>query len=154
MGSFAWEAGCHRYLASSSSIPLFHSDRLPTSASLLSCQWKTKNYACSVARGPSSRSFRVFAESTVSSGKRTPGDKVVMVDPLEAKRLAAEQMEMLKTKEKFKRQRQIEAINGAWAVIGLTAAVVIEGQTGDGILAQLAGYWMAVSMLLKKSIPL
>ncbi|KAF3433591.1 hypothetical protein FNV43_RR24693 [Rhamnella rubrinervis] len=36
-----------------------------------------------------------------------------------------------------KRQRQIEAINGAWAIIGLTTGLVIESQTGKGILAQI-----------------
>ncbi|KAJ0569276.1 putative chlorophyll A-B binding protein [Helianthus annuus] len=67
-----------------------------------------------------------------------------MVDPAEAKRLAAKQMENIKRKQTFKRRRQIEAINGAWAMLGLTAGLVIEGQTGNGILAQLAGYWAAV----------
>lgn len=38
------------------------------------------------------------------------------------------------------RRRQIEAINGAWAMIGLTAGLVIEGQTGKGILAQVKSY--------------
>ncbi|XP_016902490.1 uncharacterized protein LOC103492970 isoform X2 [Cucumis melo] len=66
---------------------------------------------------------------------------VIMVDPLEAKRMAAKEMEKIKAKEKFKRRRQIEAINGAWAMIGLTAGLVIEGQTGKGILAQLADYF-------------
>ncbi|KAL7093187.1 hypothetical protein ACP275_11G027400 [Erythranthe tilingii] len=66
-----------------------------------------------------------------------------MVDPVEAKRLAAKQMELIKAKEKFIKRRQIEAINGAWAMIGLTAGLVIEGQTGDSILAQLAGYGAA-----------
>ncbi|KAF3457780.1 hypothetical protein FNV43_RR02439 [Rhamnella rubrinervis] len=36
-----------------------------------------------------------------------------------------------------KRQCQIEAINGAWAIIGLTTGLVIESQTGKGILAQV-----------------
>ncbi|CAK9176829.1 unnamed protein product [Ilex paraguariensis] len=66
-----------------------------------------------------------------------------MVDPLEAKRLAAKQMEQIKSKEKFKRRRQIEAINGAWAMIGLTVGLVLEGHTGNSILSQLAGYWAA-----------
>ncbi|KAJ0575714.1 putative chlorophyll A-B binding protein [Helianthus annuus] len=79
---------------------------------------------------------------TIASGK---GKKeVIMVDPAEAKRLAAKQMENIKRKQTFKRRRQIEAINGAWAMLGLTAGLVIEGQTGNGILAQLAGYWAAV----------
>ncbi|KAJ0091272.1 hypothetical protein Patl1_14399 [Pistacia atlantica] len=67
-----------------------------------------------------------------------------MVDPLEAKQLAAKQMEQIKAKEKFKRRRQIEAINGAWAMIGLTAGLVIEGHTGKNFLAQLAGYLSAI----------
>ncbi|KAG6413086.1 hypothetical protein SASPL_125786 [Salvia splendens] len=75
--------------------------------------------------------------------------EVIMVDPSEAKRLAAKQMELIKAKEEFKRRRQIEAINGAWAMIGLTVGLVIEGQTGKSILAQvtlllLAGYWDAI----------
>lgn len=37
----------------------------------------------------------------------------------------------------LQRQRQIEAINGAWAMIGLTAGLVIESRTGKGILAQV-----------------
>ncbi|KAK7347667.1 hypothetical protein VNO80_22204 [Phaseolus coccineus] len=76
----------------------------------------------------------------VASGK---GD-AVMVDPVEAKRLAAKQMERIKAKEKLKRRRQIEAINGAWAMIGLTAGLVIEGQTGKSILTQLQDYLGAI----------
>ncbi|KOM28400.1 hypothetical protein LR48_Vigan541s002300 [Vigna angularis] len=76
----------------------------------------------------------------VASGK---GD-TVMVDPVEAKRLAAKQMERIKAKEKLKRRRQIEAINGAWAMIGLTAGLVIEGQTGKSILTQLQDYLGAI----------
>lgn len=37
----------------------------------------------------------------------------------------------------LQRRRQIEAINGAWAMIGLTAGLVIEGQTGNSILSQV-----------------
>lgn len=37
----------------------------------------------------------------------------------------------------FQRRRQIEAINGAWAMIGLTAGLVIEGHTGKPILTQV-----------------
>ncbi|KAL6185447.1 hypothetical protein ACLB2K_041580 [Fragaria x ananassa] len=71
-------------------------------------------------------------------------NEVIMVDPLEAKRLAAKQMEEIKAKENFKRKRQIEAINGAWAMIGLTTGLVIEGQTGKSIPVQLADYWSAI----------
>ncbi|CAL5328447.1 unnamed protein product [Camellia sinensis] len=62
--------------------------------------------------------------------------EVIMVDPLEAKRLAAKQMAEIKEKERLKRRREIEAINGAWAMIGLTAGLVIEGHTGNSILSQ------------------
>ncbi|XVE71749.1 hypothetical protein DITRI_Ditri10aG0176800 [Diplodiscus trichospermus] len=90
------------------------------------------------------QAFQILANANVSSGKGDRGNEVIMVDPLEAKRLAAKQMEKIKAKEKFKRRRQIEAINGAWAMIGLTAGLVIEGQTGKSILAQLAGYLSAI----------
>ncbi|KAL0552238.1 hypothetical protein IC582_011344 [Cucumis melo] len=84
---------------------------------------------------------QAFRISNVSPAKDGLIKQVIMVDPLEAKRMAAKEMEKIKAKEKFKRRRQIEAINGAWAMIGLTAGLVIEGQTGKGILAQLADYF-------------
>ena len=37
----------------------------------------------------------------------------------------------------LQKRRQAEAINGALAVIGLTAALVLEGRTGKGILGQV-----------------
>lgn len=37
----------------------------------------------------------------------------------------------------LQRQREIEAVNGAFAMIGLTAGLVIEGHTGNSILAQV-----------------
>jgi cation transporter-like permease len=37
----------------------------------------------------------------------------------------------------LQRWRQAEAINGALAMIGLTAGLVLEGQTGKGILGQV-----------------
>ncbi|KAL6634000.1 hypothetical protein ACP70R_026671 [Stipagrostis hirtigluma subsp. patula] len=80
-------------------------------------------------------------------GKRNSGENVVMVDPLEAKRLAAKQMQEVRAREKLKRRRQAEAINGALAMIGLTAGLVLEGQTGKGILGQLAGYLEGLSSL-------
>ncbi|KAF3452850.1 hypothetical protein FNV43_RR03283 [Rhamnella rubrinervis] len=89
----------------------------------------------------------IIVSLKVPPHKKGSSKEVIMVDPLEAKRLAAKQMQEIKAKEKFKRQRQIEAINGAWAIIGLTAGLVIESQTGKGILAQnpfifqLADYW-------------
>ncbi|KAK9931969.1 hypothetical protein M0R45_019223 [Rubus argutus] len=79
-----------------------------------------------------------------NASPKNGNNEVIMVDPLEAKRLAAKQMEEIKAKEKFKRKRQIEAFNGAWAMIGLTAGLVIEGQTGKSILVQLADYWSAI----------
>ncbi|KAI3996599.1 hypothetical protein MKX01_009431 [Papaver californicum] len=82
----------------------------------------------------------LLANPNVSAGKGNPGE-VVMVDPLEAKRLATEQMEEIKAREKLGRQRRTEAINGAWAMLGLTAGLVIEGRTGDSIITQLEGYW-------------
>ncbi|KAK1275177.1 hypothetical protein QJS04_geneDACA003941 [Acorus gramineus] len=86
---------------------------------------------------------RVLVNAKASPGKKILKE-VIMVDPLEAKRLAAKQMEELQAKERLKRRRQIEAINGAWAMIGLTAGLVIEGQTGNNILNQLAGYWSTI----------
>ncbi|XP_073296573.1 uncharacterized protein [Primulina huaijiensis] len=85
----------------------------------------------------------VLANPNVSPDKGNSKKEVVMVDPLEAKRLASKQMAQIKAKEKLRKQRQIEAINGAWAMIGLTAGLVIEGGTGKSIIAQLAGYWAA-----------
>ncbi|XP_042003340.1 uncharacterized protein LOC121752375 [Salvia splendens] len=90
------------------------------------------------------QAIRVLANPNASSGKGKSKKEVIMVDPSEAKRLAAKQMELIKAKEEFKRRRQIEAINGAWAMIGLTVGLVIEGQTGKSIPAQLAGYWDAI----------
>ncbi|KAL4654524.1 hypothetical protein ACB092_01G386000 [Castanea dentata] len=93
------------------------------------------------------QAFQILANPNVSSRKGGPKNEVIMVDPLEAKRLAAKQMQEIKAKEKFKRRREIEAINGAWAMIGLTAGLVIEGQTGKSILTQLADYWSAIVSL-------
>ncbi|KAG6495919.1 uncharacterized protein LOC121992574 [Zingiber officinale] len=84
-----------------------------------------------------------FVNANTSQGKGSFDDPVIMVDPVEAKRLAAKQMQEIKAKEKLKRRRQAEAINGTLAMIGLTAGLVIEGQTGKGLLGQLAGYLAA-----------
>ncbi|KAK6944276.1 hypothetical protein RJ641_025378 [Dillenia turbinata] len=89
-----------------------------------------------VAQRTKGQAFRLLANANVSSGKRD-GKEVIMVDPLEAKRLAAKQMQEIRAKEKLKRQRRIEAINGAWAMIGLTAGLMIEGQTGRSIPSQM-----------------
>lgn len=43
-----------------------------------------------------------FVLLQVSSKKRDSSNEVIMVDPLEAKRLAAKQMEEIKAKEKYK----------------------------------------------------
>ncbi|GAB4853612.1 hypothetical protein Ancab_017803 [Ancistrocladus abbreviatus] len=88
--------------------------------------------------------LHVLAKSNVSSGQGA-NKEVIMVDPVEAKRIAAKELEEIKAKEKFKRKRQVEAINGAWAMLGLTAGFVIEGCTGKGILGQLAGYLHVIS---------
>ncbi|MQL90072.1 hypothetical protein Taro_022634 [Colocasia esculenta] len=88
--------------------------------------------------------FLDYSSVQASQRKRSSSYDVLMVDPLEAKRLAAKQMQEIQAKQRFKRQRQIEAINGAWAMIGLTAGLVIEGQTGQTILDQLVGYWTVI----------
>ncbi|XP_074559687.1 uncharacterized protein LOC141815636 [Curcuma longa] len=91
-----------------------------------------------------------FANANTSQGKGSFDDPVIMVDPVEAKRLAAKQMQEIKAKEKLKRRRQAEAINGTLAMIGLTAGLVIEGQTGKGILGQIAGYLEAfISLFIR-----
>ncbi|KAK6783679.1 hypothetical protein RDI58_017133 [Solanum bulbocastanum] len=91
--------------------------------------WKTK-----------SRAIRVLANPNASPGRERTRKEVIMVDPLEAKRLAAKQMEEIKAKERYQRRRQIEAINGAWAMIGLTVGLIIEGHTGLSIPSQLESY--------------
>jgi hypothetical protein len=47
-------------------------------------------------------SYIVFLMNQASQGKRSSGENVVMVDPLEAKRLAAKQMQEIRAKEKLK----------------------------------------------------
>uniref|UniRef100_A0ACD5Z4Q1 Uncharacterized protein n=1 Tax=Avena sativa TaxID=4498 RepID=A0ACD5Z4Q1_AVESA len=92
-------------------------------------------------------SFLALASADAPQGKRSSGQNVVMVDPLEAKRLAVKQMQEIRAREKLKSRRQAEAINGALAVLGLTVGLVLEGRTGNGILGQLAGYLAALSSL-------
>ncbi|KAI9125823.1 hypothetical protein K1719_003241 [Acacia pycnantha] len=129
-----------RFLSSpSSSFPAQH-----RSATILKWQWKRDQDASLVSSRTRGQAFRILATSNVSSGKKGSNKDVIMVDPVEAKRLAAKQMAQFKAREKFKRRRQIEAINGAWAMIGLTAGLVIEGQTGKSILMQLADYLSAI----------
>lgn len=107
-------------------------------------QWRSDQDASLVSSRTRGQAFRILANSNVSSGKDGSKNDVIMVDPVEAKRLAAKQMEKIKAREKLKRRRQIEAINGAWAMIGLTAGLVVEGKTGKVILMQLADYLSAI----------
>ncbi|KAG0580886.1 hypothetical protein KC19_4G207700 [Ceratodon purpureus] len=73
-------------------------------------------------------------------GSRSAPKETLMVDPLEAKRLAAVEWKLLQERVVFQNQQRIEAINGGWAVLGLTIGIILEGHTGKGILAQVAGY--------------
>ncbi|OMO95118.1 hypothetical protein COLO4_16058 [Corchorus olitorius] len=136
-------------MASSASLqpqPLFNGSLLSSSpnlqfhhrsaATIFRWRYGRLQYPSLVTSRTKGQAFRILATANVPSGKEDPGKNVIMVDPLEAKRLAAKQMEQIKAKEKRKRRRQIEAINGAWAMIGLTAGLVIEGQTGKSILEQ------------------
>ncbi|KAJ7955727.1 Chlorophyll A-B binding protein [Quillaja saponaria] len=125
---------------SSSSSPNHHHH----SETIFMWGWKRGQDAGLVSSRTKAQAFRILAKANVSSGKGDSKGEVIMVDPLEAKQLAAKKMGEIKGKEKLKRRRQIEAINGAWAMIGLTAGLVIEGQTGKSILDQLAGYTEAV----------
>ncbi|KAH0654837.1 hypothetical protein KY285_029719 [Solanum tuberosum] len=101
--------------------------------------WKTRSQA-----------IRVLANPNASPGRERKRKEVIMVDPLEAKRLAAKQMEEIKAKERYQRRRQIEAINGAWAMIGLTVGLIIEGHTGLSIPSQLESYVSAVVGIFTK----
>ncbi|XP_027332901.1 uncharacterized protein LOC113847810 isoform X2 [Abrus precatorius] len=117
---------------------------LSLSPTIIKWGWRREQDASIVANRTRGQAFLVLANPNVSSGKEGSNKDVVMVDPVEAKRLAAKQMERIKAKEKIKKRRQIEAINGAWAMIGLTAGLVIEGQTGKSILTQLQDYFGAI----------
>ncbi|CAL5199384.1 unnamed protein product [Lathyrus oleraceus] len=112
--------------------------------------WRREQDAGMASRRTQSQTFRVLANPNVSSGKDGSKKDVIMVDPVEAKRLAAKQMERIKAKEKLKKRRQIEAVNGAWAMIGLTVGLVIEGQTGKSIMTQLQDYFGAIIHLFVK----
>ncbi|CAN4113342.1 unnamed protein product [Withania somnifera] len=101
--------------------------------------WKTRSRAICILANPNAYPQREKSKK-----------EVIMVDPLEAKRLAAKQMEEIKAKERFRRRRQIEAINGAWAMIGLTVGLVIEGHTGLSIPSQLASYVAAIIRIFTK----
>ncbi|KAF5183899.1 hypothetical protein FRX31_026515 [Thalictrum thalictroides] len=107
-------------------------------------------------RSNSGTTFQVLVNANVSPGRgnyKGAKSEVIMVDPLEAKRLATKQMQEIEAEEKLARKRRIEAINGAWAMLGLTAGLVIEGRTGDSILAQLTGYWNVVTGYLAPLFP-
>eukprot|EP00250_Pteridium_aquilinum_P001033 c11218_g1_i1 orf=357-839(-) len=103
-----------------------------------------------IVRRAKKRAFQLFVQKVVSSAQK----QVVMVDPIEAKRLAAEQMKQLQAKAKLKRQRTIEAINGGWAMLGLTACLVIEGYTGKTILSQVAGYLHVLADIFDDYLPI
>ncbi|KAK7814514.1 hypothetical protein CFP56_003059 [Quercus suber] len=128
----------------SASLPNHH---LSATGTLPKWGWRRDKDTSMFINTTRGQAFRILANPNVSSRKGGPKNEVIMVDPLEAKRLAAKQMQEIKAKEKFKRRREIEAINGAWAMIGLTAGLVIEGQTGKSILTQLADYWSAIVSL-------
>ncbi|CAB4262207.1 unnamed protein product [Prunus armeniaca] len=131
--------GGHLLFTQGSSFPNYH-----PSATLYKWGWRRQQGGNVVAYRTNGHALQILSNPNVSSKKRDSSNEVIMVDPLEAKRLAAKQMEEIKAKEKYKRKRQIEAINGAWAMIGLTAGLVIEAQTGKSILDQLVGYWNAI----------
>ncbi|KAF9613697.1 hypothetical protein IFM89_010139 [Coptis chinensis] len=139
--------GAHLSTCSSSSLHSSINFRSPTTLrwGMQSGQYPTvRSLVTSRSNGTA---FRVLVNSNVSPGKGNYRGNVkdaIMVDPLEAKRLAAKQMQEIQAEDKLKRQRRIEAINGAWAMIGLTAGLVIEGRTGDSIPAQLEGYWRSL----------
>ncbi|MCO5560099.1 hypothetical protein L7F22_013706 [Adiantum nelumboides] len=94
-------------------------------------------------------SIQAFAKKFVTSAAKV----VVMVDPIEAKRLAVEQMELLEAKAKFKKQRAIEAINGGSAMLDITGCLIIEGYTGKPILSQVAGYLHVLADIFDKYLP-
>ncbi|MED6133362.1 hypothetical protein PIB30_027528 [Stylosanthes scabra] len=136
----------------SSILPPLNAHLLPSNAhhhhhhfpTILKWGWRREQDAGTATNRTRGQAFQILANPNVSSGKEGSNKDVIMVDPVEAKRLAARQMEKIKAKEKLKRRRQIEAINGAWAMIGLASGLVIEGQTGKSIPTQLADYLAAI----------
>jgi len=143
-----------------SKLPLFGADPAAARGINFATQrypsnWKTwKKTNGGLSKRNILQGCRAIAETKGSSGRYKAGKKeVIMVDPVEAKRLAAAQMQQLQADAKFKRQRKIEAINGGWAMLGLTAGLVIEAKTGDGILSQLAGYLNMFAAFLDQYIP-
>ncbi|CAH9080097.1 unnamed protein product [Cuscuta epithymum] len=103
-------------------------------------EFGSRRQTCFTLQMTKSRATHLLANPNATRSNKSSKKVVIMVDPLEAKRLAAIEMEEIKTKQRLQSRHQIEAINGAWAMIGLTAALVIEGLTGKSILDQLAGY--------------
>lgn len=120
--------------------------QLPIPSSALVRRWRLlhKHKMSIVVHRGNRQTLCALANANASSGKDRRKVEVIMVDPLEAKRLAAKQMQEFQAKEKLKRRRQIEAINGAWAMIGLTAGLVVEGHTGNSIVTQVVGYFTAI----------
>ncbi|XP_072966220.1 uncharacterized protein [Typha angustifolia] len=131
-----------------SSLPMKPISSFPPT--VLSWSMQNRKLASTVFRRSHRQIFLVFANANARQRKGSSNDDNLMVDPVEAKRLAAKQMQEIQAKEKLKRRRRVEAINGAWAMIGLTAGLVVEGQTGKGILGQLAGYWAAFASLFAR----
>ncbi|GAY48455.1 hypothetical protein CUMW_111770 [Citrus unshiu] len=128
--------------------PVFSSSlRYPcSSATFLKQGWRRDLNVSLVTRRTKGQAFQVLANPNISPRTNDSSKKIIMVDPLEAKRLANKQMQEIQAKEKFKRRRQIEAINGAWAMIGLTVGLVIEGQTGKNIIEQVN--WLVTGLPL------
>eukprot|EP00271_Cylindrocystis_brebissonii_P020363 TRINITY_DN6706_c0_g1_i1.p1 TRINITY_DN6706_c0_g1~~TRINITY_DN6706_c0_g1_i1.p1 ORF type:complete len:180 (-),score=22.05 TRINITY_DN6706_c0_g1_i1:609-1148(-) len=78
--------------------------------------------------------------STPPQRRKAPVKEVVLVDPLVAKRIAEEDFVRRQKDAAKQRQREVEAINGGWAAVGLVGGFVVESITGQGILAQVASY--------------
>ncbi|KAF3488764.1 hypothetical protein F2Q69_00057515 [Brassica cretica] len=146
---FFFSPGADPQVSSSNLRGSFTIPLTPSSSSLL--KGLRRHQDATRSRGGA---VRVLANPNASSpppGRVKAKKEVIMVDPLEAKRLAAKQMEEIKGRERQQRRREIEAINGAWAIIGLTIGLIIEAQTGKGILAQLVGYWSSLLRLFTPS---
>ncbi|CAI5513139.1 unnamed protein product [Closterium sp. Naga37s-1] len=84
--------------------------------------------------------MRLARGSARLEGAPRGAKQVLLVDPVEAKRLAQEDLKKRAKAASQQKWREIEAINGAWAVIGIFAALVGEGFTQTGILGQCALY--------------
>ncbi|KMZ62845.1 hypothetical protein ZOSMA_43G00260 [Zostera marina] len=126
---------------SSSSTASFSSFSKSQKKQLLICP------ASTIVLRRNSKAFLIRATASGSKSKRKQinNNGVLMVNPLEAKQMAVKQMQEIQAKERSNKLRRIEAINGAWAVIGLMVGLVIESRTGNSIPQQLTGYWMTVT---------